>query len=72
MLIIYINDLCNVSDIVSFLLFADDTDIVCSADNQNVLNSVVNDELDKLQNWFEVNKPTLNVSKTSFMFFWKR
>ena len=36
----YINDLCNVSDIVKFILFADDTNIFYSDDNLNVLNDV--------------------------------
>ena len=70
--LIYINDLCNVSDIVKFILFADDTNIFYSDDNLNVLNDVIHQEMDKLQCWFEVNKLSLNVSKTSFMVFGKR
>ncbi len=31
--IIYINDMCRVSDILKFILFADDTNIFCSGDN---------------------------------------
>ena len=69
--LIYINDLCNVSDIVKFILFADDTNIFYSDDNLNVLNDIINQEMDKLQCWFEVNKLSLNVSKTSFMVFGK-
>lgn len=31
--IIYINDICRVSDILKLILFADDTNILCSGDN---------------------------------------
>ena len=55
--LIYINDLCNVSDIVKFILFADETNIIFySDDNLDVLNDVINQEMDQLQCWFEVNK----------------
>ena len=55
--LIYINDLCNVSDnIVKCILFANDTNIFYSDNNLNVLNCVINQEMDKLQCWFEVNK----------------
>ena len=70
--LIDINDLCNVSDLVTFILFADDTNIFYFADDPNMLSTVVNQELVKLQNWFAVNKLSLNVNKTSFMFGTKR
>ena len=46
--ILYINDICNVSKILKFLLFADDTNILYSDENVKNLNNVVNTELDKL------------------------
>ena len=69
--LMYINDLCDVSDIVKFILFADDTNIFYSDGNLNVLNDIINQEMDKLQCWFEVNKLSLTVSKTSCMVFGK-
>ena len=60
--ILYINDICNVSKILKFVLFADDTNIfysdaniVYSDANINNLNYVVNSELDKLNTWFIIN-----------------
>ena len=67
--ILYINDICKVSDIFRFVLFADDTNLFCSGDDIKTLASQVCTELDKLRIWFAVNKLSLNVSKTNFMLF---
>ena len=67
--ILYINDVCNVSKILKFVLFADDTNILYSDANVNNLNNVVNSELDKLNIWFIINKLSLNVSKTNYILF---
>ena len=32
--ILYINDICNVSNLVKFILFADDTNVFCAGDDQ--------------------------------------
>ena len=66
--ILYINDICNVSKILKFVLFADDTNILYSDANVNNLNNVVNMELDKLNKWFIINKLSLNVSKKIIYF----
>ena len=72
--ILYINDICNVSKILKFVLFADDTDILHSDANVKTLNNVVNTELDKLNTWFIKNRPklSLNVSKTNYILFGNR
>lgn len=67
--LIYINDLCNVSNILKFILFADDTNIFCSGKNINNLCSLVEKELFKVNEWFKLNKLSLNVSKTNFIIF---
>ena len=67
--IMYINDICNVSNILKFVLFADDTNIFCSGKDINQLSKLLCIELDKLNIWFAVNKLSLNVSKTNFMIF---
>ena len=67
--ILYINDICNVTDILNFILFADDTNIFCSGKNIETLCKTVSKELDKLNIWFAVNKLSLNVSKTNFILF---
>ena len=46
--ILYINDICHVSKILKFVLFADDKNILYSDANVNNLNNVVYSELDKL------------------------
>ena len=71
-LIIYINDLPNVSSLTQSLLFADDTSIFCSHKDANHLVSIVNNELAKLVIWLKVNKLSLNLSKTNFMIFHPR
>ena len=72
-ILIYIHDLCNVSDLEkNFILFVDDTNIFNCVDDPNMLSTVANQELVKLQNWFAVKKLSLNVNKTSFMIFGKK
>ena len=70
--IIYINDLCNVSDVVKCFLFADDTNIFCSEINLTDLQLTLNRELGKLFVWFSVNKLSLNLSKTNYILFRNR
>ena len=46
--ILYINDICNVSKLLKFILFEDDTNILYSDSNMHNLISIINHELDKL------------------------
>ena len=61
--ILYINDiiLCNISDVVNCVLFADDTNIFCSKRNLIYLPVTLNRELGKLFVWFSVNKLSLHL-----------
>ena len=70
--ILYINDICNISEIMKFVLFADDTNILCKHENYVSLCELVNVELSKLSKWFSINKLSLNVKKTSYMVFGNR
>ena len=45
--ILYINDICNTSDIVTFCLFADDTSLLYSDKNVDLAVSILNHELQK-------------------------
>ena len=72
MFILYINDLCKVSNIVKFILFADDTNIYCLDFDLKELCVNINKELENLNEWFALNKLSLNVSKTNFMRFGNR
>ena len=51
------------------IIFADDNNISCTADN--ILDKQVSLELIKF-NWFSINKLSLNISKTNFLFFGKK
>ena len=66
--IIYMNDICNVSDLLYTILYADDTSILL---NDNfVLMDIINNELQKMYNiWLRANKLTLNIDKTYYIMF---
>ena len=70
--ILYINDVCNISEIMKFILFADDTNFLCKHGKCVSLCELVNIELSKLIKWFPTNKLSLNVKKTSYMLFGNR
>ena len=67
--LLYINDLPNVSNELSFHLFADDTNIFFEASNLDTLQTTVNREMGKLVNWLNSNSLALNISKTNFVIF---
>ena len=67
--LLYINDLPNVSTKTKFFLFADDTNIYFEADDMLKVEKVVNNELKKLYLWLNVNRLSLNVSKTNYIIF---
>ena len=70
--LIYINDICNVSDSLQYVLFADDTNIFCSEKKLVDLQVILNRELSKLYVWFSVNKLSLNLDKTNYILFRNR
>jgi len=67
--LIYINDLPNISQVLKFYLFADDTNIFFESPNLADLQNTVNVELKKLSEWLKANKLSLNISKTNFVIF---
>ena len=67
--IIYINDFAQASKMFNFLIYADDTTLTSTlnvfSDNthdQN-LESLINEELVKINDWLKINKLSLNVVK---------
>ena len=70
--ILYINDMCNITKVMDLIIFADDTNIFCTADNIKDLCKTVSLELNKFHTWFAINKLSLNISKTNFMVFGKK
>ena len=67
--IIYMNDITNVSSLFNIIMFADDTNLFIK--EKNIINLVnkTNLELEKISEWFKVNKLSLNVKKTNFILF---
>ena len=63
----YVNDIIHTSIILNFVLFADDTTILYS--HKDLVNKIgmINNELQKVTDWFKANKLSINVDKTNFM-----
>ena len=61
--IIYINDIVNSSNVLSFVLFADDTTVYVQ--NRYIVSAIeiLNIELAKVALWLDSSKLTLNVNK---------
>ena len=70
--LLYINDLCNTSNILKYILFADDTSLFLSHKNISKLQTVLNTELIKISKWLYMNKLSLNIGKTQYMVFTKK
>jgi hypothetical protein len=70
--ILYVNDIMHCSEILHFILFADDTNLFHSCSNYVDLMTTVNSELAKLSEWFRANRLSLNVAKTNYILFGNR
>ena len=58
--------------VFKFILFADDKNLLCCHSDLNELVRMINTGLDQLQVWSSVNRLSLNVTKTNYMFFGNR
>ena len=67
--LIYINDLPNVSKLLTFYLFADDTNIYFKSNDTTHLQKIMNRELKKVKKWLDENCLSLNIDKTNFVIF---
>jgi hypothetical protein len=67
--LIYINDITQVSTELSYIIFADDTNLLISHPDYQELQNITNRELSKLSKWFKSNKLSLNIKKTNCMTF---
>jgi hypothetical protein len=67
--LLYINDIFNVSSILNFILFADDTNLFLSHNYLSFMMNTINSELLKLSEWFKANKLSINIQKSSYMIF---
>ena len=65
--LIYINDLPNCSEFLSFKIFADDTNLFASGKDLKSLELQMNLELKKVKEWCDINKLSINLKKTNHM-----
>ena len=71
MFTLYINDIKTLSQGNEINLFADDTNLFCSAENYNELKIKANQLLQNVKLWLSRNGLTLNVQKTHYLDFSK-
>ena len=67
--LLYINDISKCSKLLSFIFFADNTNLFLSHKDITTLYDVMNQELHKVTTWLKANKLSLNVNKTHYMIF---
>ena len=71
--IIYINDFSKANQIFNFISFADTTLLSTMNNFRNAHNDdadiLINEQLYKTNEWLEINKLSLNVTKSKFMVF---
>ena len=58
---IFVNDISESSKLLSFLLFADDTNLFYSDRNPELLNQIANQESCKVADWLRADKISLNI-----------
>lgn len=69
--LIFINDLKVTADYESckYFLFADDTTVLVRSPDISSLVHKVNNQLSTMAQWFQVNRLSVNLNKTMYMFF---
>ena len=67
--LLYVNDMVAACKELEFVLFADDTNIFAKGKDPEELFNKVNRGLISLNKWFRLNKLTLNLKKTEYVYF---
>ena len=67
--VIYINDLPDICKIAKFILYADDANIIITADTIDEVFDLTNKLLSVLKKWVDSNGLVLNIKKTKYMIF---
>ena len=70
--LLYINDIQYCSELVSVILFADNTNVLYSHTCLKTLNEILQIEMKKNTNWLNANKLSLNTTKTKYILFRSR
>jgi retron-type reverse transcriptase len=67
--LLYINDIQFCNELISIVLFADDTNILFSHTCLKQLNEIIQIEMNKITDWLNANKLSINTQKTKFILF---
>ena len=67
--LLYVNDLRNTSSLLTFHLFADDTNIYFSSKKLSHLEVTLNCELKSVAEWMKCKRLALSIPKTNFILF---
>ena len=70
--LLYINDIQNCSNIISIILFADDTNVFYSHTSIEKLNEIMQTEINKISDWLNANILSINTTKTKCILFRSR
>ena len=62
--ILYINDIVRISELMKFILFADDTNLLLHDTNLQNLITKANSEIQNISEWLKINKLSLNVKNS--------
>jgi hypothetical protein len=62
--LLYINDIQFCSELISIVLFVDDTNILFSHTCLKQLNKIIQIEMNKITDWLNANKLSINTEKT--------
>ena len=66
---VYLNDLPSVSELFDISLFADDSNFLVANSDLNLLEKQANTELQKIKDYFDSNGLSINISKTTYLYF---
>ena len=67
--VIYINDIPELDNLAHFILYADDANIIITANTIDELLNKTNKLLESLKCWVDNNGLSINVKKTKYMIF---
>ena len=67
--ILNVNDFARSSDLLFFILFADDTSVFIEGHSYGEVVEIINNELLKVSDWLMANKLTINLEKNHYMIF---
>ena len=65
--LVYVNDLPKCVQDAKIAMYADDTTVICHADNTLDLQERMNKHLNDIHNWIEKNRLIINVSKSNVL-----